>query len=482
MYRYHAFLSHNGAQKEWTRKLAKELRDAGLSVFFDEDSIELGEDVPAAIEDALRRSRHVLLVLSPEAIESQWVALEYSASLYRDANNADRVLLPILKKDCDIPLTIARLRYLDARSGDLKSHVSRLLNAIEAVELEPVSSSELPIPTRAPAKRVAQPKKSAEQPGTIPPVGPVARGDDYIERDADLVAKRAIEDREIFVVSGPRRSGKTSLLFNTQSYAESLGRQFVYLDFSIFGSGPSVPQVYYSFAEKLANELALPKPDAKLILLNPGAALSDFLEKVPENTVLALDEFDALSSIDALGDFAIVLRSTISWKESTFAILIASNQRPYRFIENPVLSPFNVGRHAHLVNLSRTEAERLIRRAVPDISATDADHLYELFGGQPYLLSAGLQELRDGVPIEELPFRAQSPSSLMNSQIGWLKHRMGEKLVVALAKNGVLGLAVEDLEKLVELGVAKVVNGRADFASDLFSRIFAGGLHKEIGA
>jgi len=41
MYRYHVFLSHNGALKRWRVQLAESLRKSGLRVSFDDDSIEL---------------------------------------------------------------------------------------------------------------------------------------------------------------------------------------------------------------------------------------------------------------------------------------------------------------------------------------------------------------------------------------------------------------------------------------------------------
>jgi TIR domain len=136
-YGYHVFLSHNGAQTEWTRQLASRLRAAGLSVFFDEDSISLGEDLLSAIEFGLRTSRHVLLILSPEALASNWVALEYSVSLCNDPAARNRCLIPILRSECDIPLLLRRLKYLDARDDDIEKHTAHLLNAIERVEIEP---------------------------------------------------------------------------------------------------------------------------------------------------------------------------------------------------------------------------------------------------------------------------------------------------------------------------------------------------------
>jgi TIR domain len=61
-------------------------------VFFDEDSIALGEDIVTSIERGLRLSRHILLVLSPQALSSRWVALEWATTIYRDPDAAERTL------------------------------------------------------------------------------------------------------------------------------------------------------------------------------------------------------------------------------------------------------------------------------------------------------------------------------------------------------------------------------------------------------
>ena len=228
-YSYHVFLSHNGAQKDWTRRLASRQREEGLWVFFDEDSIKLGEDIPAAIENGLKSSRHVLLVLSPEAIASSWVALEYSASLYKDPAAANRSLIPILRQDCDIPLTLGRLKHLDARGEDFERQVDHLLNGIERVEVEQTER-----PHRQLSSMESQEQKQEGKQGDAAPLRegarlltlgmPVSPSTDslYIERSVDLQARRSIEDRELLLISGPRRIGKTSLLLRAQAFAASI--------------------------------------------------------------------------------------------------------------------------------------------------------------------------------------------------------------------------------------------------------------------
>jgi hypothetical protein len=139
---YHAFLSHNGAHKEWVRSLAKRLRDSGLLVFFDEDSIALGDDIVVSIERGLRLSRHILLVLSPDALSSRWVAMEWATTIYRDPDAAQRTLIPILLEECDIPLALARLKRLDATGASWEALLDQLLASIDRQSvIAPVTES-----------------------------------------------------------------------------------------------------------------------------------------------------------------------------------------------------------------------------------------------------------------------------------------------------------------------------------------------------
>lgn len=117
--KYDLFLSHNNVDKDWTQYLANCIeQDASgppLKVFFDEWDIAPGDDIPLALEQALDNSRHIGLVLSPEAVISRWVALERSTAIYRDPNAQAHTLLPLLRKDCELPGILKRLNYIDFR-------------------------------------------------------------------------------------------------------------------------------------------------------------------------------------------------------------------------------------------------------------------------------------------------------------------------------------------------------------------------------
>src|SRR3954451_9414602 len=97
---YDVFLSHNSKDKPRVRKLAEDLRDAGLRVWFDEWVLKPGDDIYLSIERGLEAARAQVLCLSSAALGSEWVTLERSTVLFRDPTNADRRFFPLLLADC----------------------------------------------------------------------------------------------------------------------------------------------------------------------------------------------------------------------------------------------------------------------------------------------------------------------------------------------------------------------------------------------
>lgn len=113
------FLSHNNADKPWTEHLAAAIEadrtGPPLRVFFDKWDIPHGGDIPAELEEGLQDSRYVGLVLSPESLASDWVTLERSSAIYRDPAARQRSLIPLLRRTCDLPDMLARIKHIDFR-------------------------------------------------------------------------------------------------------------------------------------------------------------------------------------------------------------------------------------------------------------------------------------------------------------------------------------------------------------------------------
>ena len=113
---FDVFLSHSAKDKPRVRRIALQLRAAGLKVWLDEWTIAPGEDIYLAIERGLEASRTLILFISPAALGSDWVGLERSTTLFRDPANTARRFLPVLIADCKLPDAIRRYRYIDLRT------------------------------------------------------------------------------------------------------------------------------------------------------------------------------------------------------------------------------------------------------------------------------------------------------------------------------------------------------------------------------
>ncbi len=94
--RYDVFLSHAKEDKEWVKEFAATLEDAGVHVWFDRE-IEPGQEWERAIEEALRDSSTLVLILTSHNLKSRWMFFEVGAAI------ADhKKIIPILAQDIEM--------------------------------------------------------------------------------------------------------------------------------------------------------------------------------------------------------------------------------------------------------------------------------------------------------------------------------------------------------------------------------------------
>jgi len=123
-----------------------------LKVFFDEDSIPPGEPIDRAIENNLRKSRHVVLFLTHEALASQWVAMELSLTIFSDPAAIKGILVPVILGEFNhaaIPLRINALNPLNLLTPGRRQPKYRLL-------LKTIGWKKDPYPTMPPPPKPSQ--------------------------------------------------------------------------------------------------------------------------------------------------------------------------------------------------------------------------------------------------------------------------------------------------------------------------------------
>lgn len=111
-----AFVSYSRADSEFALRLGSDLKAAGTDVWLDQLEIGAGQRWDSAVEDALSQCARVVVLLSPDAVTSPHVLDEVSYAL-----EEGKKLIPVLVRDCKVPLRLRRLHRIDFRADYAKA-------------------------------------------------------------------------------------------------------------------------------------------------------------------------------------------------------------------------------------------------------------------------------------------------------------------------------------------------------------------------
>jgi|WetSurMetagenome_2_1015567.scaffolds.fasta_scaffold66011_1 ligand-binding sensor protein len=139
---WQVFLSHNTADKEFVRKLALDLKANGVTVWFDEWEMQVGDSLRVKIQEGIKGSGYFAVVLSPDSVQSKWVEVELNAGLEREMRERAVFVLPILYKDCDIPPLLQDKIYADF-TYDYDRGLQLLLQRLKNVSYGGLSATKL---------------------------------------------------------------------------------------------------------------------------------------------------------------------------------------------------------------------------------------------------------------------------------------------------------------------------------------------------
>jgi CRP-like cAMP-binding protein len=94
--RYDLFLSHASEDKDpIARPLYAALTAKGISVWFDEATLELGDSLREKIEEGLSKCRYGVVILSPTFLKKHWPNRELDGLVARETASGDKAILPV---------------------------------------------------------------------------------------------------------------------------------------------------------------------------------------------------------------------------------------------------------------------------------------------------------------------------------------------------------------------------------------------------
>lgn len=118
------FISYSREDKVFALRLAEDLRAADVEIWIDQLDIPPGVVWDDSVEKALDLCQFLMVILSPKSIESENVKDEIAYAL-----DAKKQIIPVLYKECKIPLRIRRLNYIDFTS-DYNSGKTKLIEVL----------------------------------------------------------------------------------------------------------------------------------------------------------------------------------------------------------------------------------------------------------------------------------------------------------------------------------------------------------------
>jgi hypothetical protein len=143
---YSCFISYSSKDQSFAERLHADLQNKGVRCWFAPEDLKIGEKIRVGIDESIRKHDKLLLVLSQDSVESEWVEQEVETALSKERNEKRLVLFPIRLDDSVMnigsgwPALIRNTRHIGDFKG-WKDHdtylraFDRLIRDLKAEEL-----------------------------------------------------------------------------------------------------------------------------------------------------------------------------------------------------------------------------------------------------------------------------------------------------------------------------------------------------------
>jgi AAA-like domain/TIR domain len=440
-YVYDVFISYSPTDQDWVcDELLPRLEQADLKVIIDHRDFALGVARLVNVEEAVRNSRKILLVLSPNATSNKWAHFEALLAQTADPDGHQPRVLPLLLEPCDLPERLAMLTPADfTNPANRDKQMVRLLRTLGAKHRVFISYRHGAEPDEALAKQLAAQIAKAGHNVFIDQMMQIG-----VEWATDIQRQIEASDFVIVLLSAAaaqsemaakevefayrqfQRAGRPKLLPVRVNYADSLPYQFsLYLDmlrFAEWRGKTDTRRLSLQLLDAIGHGEHLPSPQqvaatAAPAKLAPPAAHADprFIE-----------------SLDEPGG-AVRLRSDVYVeRDADKALRFELNKS--RGVTTTIQAPRQTGKSSLLIRGVAQSQERGNKVVFLDLQPVDDLFLQGLDGFLRYF--AGIILTKLGLDIDRLEHAWRSPlgppdkiTSLME---GYVLAQSSAKVVLAM--------------------------------------------------
>ena len=119
------FISYSRKDIDFVRKLAGDLEKANYDVWWDLTDLRGGDEWVTRIAAAIEASETVIVVLSPNSIQSEWVRKEYTQAI-----GLHKRIIPIMFTPSPVPFALNTINYVNFVAGEYQDNFETLLTAL----------------------------------------------------------------------------------------------------------------------------------------------------------------------------------------------------------------------------------------------------------------------------------------------------------------------------------------------------------------
>ena len=118
-YQFDVFVSHaNDNKEEFVNALTTELSRLGISIWYDANILDWGDNWKLQIANGLKKCRFGIVVISPEFLGREWTEKELNELLQRQNATGEKVILPLLYK-----MTVADMKKQYPKLADFQARI-----------------------------------------------------------------------------------------------------------------------------------------------------------------------------------------------------------------------------------------------------------------------------------------------------------------------------------------------------------------------
>lgn len=329
--------------------------------------------------------------------------------------------------------------------------------------------------------------------------GGTLAGNSYIAREADERLQKAIfENAQYPFFLASRQSGKSSVLARTQFLLGSTELRILIVDLSEFS--PNSLQDYQRFVAEFINDI-LDQIDADTRLRQAMVeaenrprfllrAIRSVLESIAGRFIVCIDEVDVLTGCPFKDEFLSQVRALFNRRSSEkilarIQFVLAGAAPGGALISDPRRSPFNIGEHIYLDDLSFEGVKQLVRLGWPannDVLDEIATKLLFWTSGSAYLCQHILYHLFEqqamGKTSEPLHLQLEQVVSTVIKEAGRTAHFTNIARLLnsnshlhRMWRNWVEGEIPDDIT-IGELSIIGICRRNAPFKNRLYEWVF----------